>query len=302
MLDIVLYDIQLFLDVKYLLVNDFRVELGNLPDRFLHKFQDVVHGYLADELTLELAHSLEYVLDLRFPGLLVLFQDLVHPVLEEDFFEGGVVPAVFKFVLLDFQLFLQQVAGVFRVVDENVVHAEELRFVVLDDAGVRGNVRFAIREGIECIYCLVRGNVIRKMDDKICRVGSHIFDLLDFYLALVLGFQYGIDQNVGCLAVRYLLDGQSVLVYFLNLRPDFHASAALSLHVFGAIGVASGREIRQQLEFFSLEVCYGSVDKFIEVVRQYLGCHTDSDALGALCKQERESYRQLHRLLVPSVV
>ena len=140
------------------------------------------------------------------------------------------------------------------------------------------------------------------MDDKICRVGSHIFDLLDFYLALVLGFQYGIDQNVSRLAVRYFLDGQSILVYFLNLRPDFHASAALSLHVFGAVCVTSGREVRQQLEFFSLEVCYGSVDKFIEVMRQYLGCHTDSDALCALSQQERESHRQLHRLMVPSVV
>ena len=78
-------------------------------------------------------------------------------------------------------------------------------------------------------------------------VGSQIIDLLDFYLALVLGFQYGIDQNVSRLAVRYFFDGQSVLVYFLNLRPDLHASAALSLQVFGAVFVTSGREVRQQL-------------------------------------------------------
>ena len=100
-------------------------------------------------------HLGEDFVKLDFPGLLILFEDFVDPVLEEYLFERGVVPIAFKFIKLYLELTSEQFLGVGGVVFEDIVDREELRFVVYDDAGVRGDVRFAVCEGVKGVDGLV---------------------------------------------------------------------------------------------------------------------------------------------------
>ena len=66
------------------------------------------------------------------------------------------MPVVLELILLDFELLAEQIPCVLRVVDEDVIHAQELRLVVLDDAGVRCDRGLAVRECVQCIDGLVR--------------------------------------------------------------------------------------------------------------------------------------------------
>ena len=318
MVEIITDFVHLLLEIPDFLVNDLGVELGNLADRLLHELEDVFHCDFPLEKSLVLKHLGEDVLNLGIPGLLVLFQDFINPVLKENLLERGVVPAVLELVQPDLELFSKEFPGMIGIVGEDVVHTEELRLVVLDYAGVRGNGGLAVGECVECVDCLVRGNVVRqvydylrvpvrgnviwKMNHEVGRVGRHILDFLYFDFSLSLGLENGLDERMGGLTVRYFLDSQCVLVDLLYFGAHLHDAAPLALHIFGAVRHASGREVRQKLERLSPETGYGSVNELIEIVRKNLGCHTYGNALCSLSQQERESYRQFDRFLVPSVV
>ena len=84
MFDLVIDSLELFLDFKYLLVNDFRVEFGYFADRLLHEFEDILLRDFPEQLVLVFLHLGEDVSHLGLPALLVLFQEFVNPVLEED--------------------------------------------------------------------------------------------------------------------------------------------------------------------------------------------------------------------------
>ena len=212
------------------------------------------------------------------------------------------MPCVLKLVLPDFQLLLQQVAGMLGIIDEDIIYAEELWLVVFDDAGIRCDGGFTVGECVECVDGLVRGNIIWKMDDEVSSSCRHIFDLLNLDFSLVFGLEDGIYQYVGCLSIRYLLDSQGVLVDFLDFCPDFHTAASLAFHIFAAVCISAGREVRKNLELLSFQICYGCIYELIEVVREDFGSHSYGDSFRALCEQERKSYRQFHRFLVPAVV
>ena len=96
MLYVVLDGLHLRLDGGDLLVDGLGVELGDLADRLLDKFLDVLHHDLAAENVLIGLHLREHVLQLLLPAVLVLLQDLIDLVLKEYPFEGCVVPLVLK--------------------------------------------------------------------------------------------------------------------------------------------------------------------------------------------------------------
>ena len=66
------------------------------------------------------------------------------------------MPVFFEFAFADFKLSSQQFFRVFGIVDEDVLHAEELRLVVHDDAGIRGYCALAVRECVQRVDRLVR--------------------------------------------------------------------------------------------------------------------------------------------------
>ena len=302
MLDVVAYLFHLGLDRGNLLVHCLGVELGDLADRFLDKPVDVFHDDLPSEKVLVVLHLIEHVPELFLPALLVLFQDLVDPVLKEYPFERVVVPFVLKFSETYLQLPLQQVLGVEGVVDEYVLDAQKLGLVVHDNAGVRSYVALAVGEGVESVDGLVGGNVVGKVDDDLDLVRRHVLDLLDLDLALVLSLDYGVLDDLGSLPVRNLGDGDRVLVDLLDLGADLHAAAAGSVLVVAAVCAAAGGEVRVDREVLALEDVDGCVKQFVEVVWKDLGGHAYGNSLCSLCKQERKAHREFGRFLVASVV
>ena len=200
------------------------------------------------------------------------------------------------------QLCKQQVAGVPGAVLEYVIDREELRLVVHNHAGIRSDGRFAVSKGIEGVYGLVRRDIVRQVDEDFHLVGGHILNLLDFDFVLLLGLYYGVNEQLGGLAVRELGDGDGALVDFLDAGTHLHYAAPAPLHIFGAVGEASCREVGIDFIRLSLQDGDGSVDEFVEVVGQNLGGHTHTDTFGTLCEQQRETDRELGRLLVASVV
>ena len=294
--------LHLVLDAEYLLVHRLGVELGDFSHRLLDKGEYVVHYDLAVEEVLVFLHLREHVVHLLLPAHLVLLQDLVYAVLEEDALQGTAVPLCLQLVKFDVELLEQQVTGVESAVFQYVVDREESRLVVLDDAGVGVDGVFAVGEGIEGIYGLVRGHVAGKVDEYVHLVRGHILDFLDLDLALLLGLEYGFDEVAGVFAVRGLRDCDSALVDFLDARTHLHAAAPAAFTVIAAVGESAGREVRENPVLAAFHNRDGSVEQFVEVVGQYLGRETHADALGALREQEREAQREFGRLLVASVV
>ena len=235
MLDVVLDGLHLRLDGGDLLVDGLCVEFGNLAHRLLHEPFDVLHQDLAAEDVLVGLHLREHVLQLLLPAVLVLLQDLIDLVLKEYPFEGCVVPLVLKLREPDLQLPLEKISRVVRVVDQYVLDREELRLVVHDDAGVRGDVALAVRERVEGIDGLVRGHIVRKVDKNLDLLRGHILDLLDLYLAFVLGFEDRVNEDVGSLSVRYLGDCHRVLVDLLDFGANLHAATSGSVLVVATI-------------------------------------------------------------------
>ena len=186
MLDVVLDLLHLVLDRGDLLVHGLGVELGYLADRLLDELVDVIHGDLPAEEVLVVLHLGEHIVKLLFPTLLVLLENLVNPVLEEYPLKGVVMPLVLEFVEADAQLPFQKILGVVGVIDEYVLDTQELRLVVHNHAGVRGDVALAVGEGVESVYRLVRGDIVRQVDDDLHLVRGHVLDLLDLDLSLFL--------------------------------------------------------------------------------------------------------------------
>ena len=234
-LDVVLYGLHLGLDGSDFLVDGLRVELGDLADRLLHELLDVLHQDFPSEDVLVGLHLGEHLVQLLLPAVLVLLQNLIDLVLEEYPFEGGVVPLVLQLGEPDLKLPFEKVSGVESVVGQYVLDGEELWLVVHDDAGVRRDVALTVREGVQGVDGLVRGHVVREMDENIDLLCGHVLDFLDLDLAFVLGLKDRVDEDVGCLPVRNLRDGHRVLVDFLNLCAHLHAASAGSVLVVAAV-------------------------------------------------------------------
>ena len=125
-------------------------------------------------------------------------------------------------------------------------------------------------------------------------------------LILILPFALAarIDSisDLGGDAVGELGDGEQVLRALLDLRADLHLPAALAVVVFGKIGGAAGREIRENAERFPLQVIDRRAAEIVEIVRQDLRREADRDAVGAFEQHDGKLRRQRDRLLVAPVV
>ena len=97
------------------------------------------------------------------------------------------MPLVLQLLKTDPELPFQKVPGVIGVVDQDVLDREELGLAVHDHTGVGRDVALAVGESVKGIYSLVGRHVVRKVDNDLHLVGRHVLDLLDLYLALVLG-------------------------------------------------------------------------------------------------------------------
>ena len=157
MVDLVAYLGHLLLDSRNLLVDGFGIEARNLADRFLHQPVDILHHNVPAHLVAVFLHLGKDGFFLVFPGREVLaFQQFINAVLEEDAFQRRVMPIVFELAQPDAEFLFQQVLGVVGIVNQDIFHREELRFVVHNHARIRVDGGLAVRKGIQGVDGLVR--------------------------------------------------------------------------------------------------------------------------------------------------
>ena len=143
-----------------------------------------------------LEHLAKDILQLLFPGHLVLFQHLVDAVFKEDALQGAVMPVVLQFSKLNLKLCLQDVTGMIGVILQDLIYRKEHRLVFTDNACVGGDFGLALSECVQRVNGLVRRNIGRKMDDNLHFVRGHIVYLLDVYLLLLLGLDDAVNNRL----------------------------------------------------------------------------------------------------------
>ena len=114
---------------------------------------------------------------------------------------------------------------------QQIAHGEELRLVVHDDAAVGRDVYLAVGEGIEGIDGLVAAHARCQMELYLYVAGCQVVNAAHLYLSFRDGFEDGLLETVGSLAVGHFPDDERLGIKFLNARPDLYLSASLSVVV-----------------------------------------------------------------------
>ena len=108
----------------------------------------------------------------------------------------------------------------------------------------------------------VRGGLIFS---TLPEVRSSTFFILIFPFSLALTIE---SQTLGHrFSVRYLADDECFVIHLFNLGTYPYGSTAFTVIVLRYINIAACLEIGIELEFFLMQVFYGCVAKFIEVMR-----------------------------------
>ena len=126
---------------------------------------------------------------------------------------------------------------------QHIAHSEETRLVVLDNAAVGRDVYLAIGEGVEGINGLVARHSRRKVNLYLHLGSSIVIHFLCLNLALVDGFEDGVDKR-GCgLGERNLAYDDSLGVELLYLCTHLNHSATLTVVVACHINRATRGEV-----------------------------------------------------------
>ena len=293
----------LLLNVVYLGVTLLDVEAGNLPYRLLHELEHIIAcNFLVQKRLVNLQGLVDLVhLAVPASGLLV-FQELVLAFLEEDLFKRQGVPAFFQFAEPDLKFLLQEVSGAEGAEFQHFGYGQEVRLVILYDAGVRVDGNLAVRKRVESVNGLVRRFSCGQRNHYFRLLSAQVLNLADLDLALVVGGNDALENVSGILSERKLRDFQGLLVYLQDSGPDGYLSAPLSVRIAAHVHDSSGREIRIEVIFLAPEESYGSVNDLVEIVRKNLAVESYRYTVCSLVENQRKLYRQGDRLLVPSVV
>ena len=195
------------------------------------------------------------------------------------------MPVVLQFREGYAQLFLEQVAGMESAVTQDVVHGHELRLAVLDHHGVGREHDGAFGEGVEGVDGLVGRDVVGQLEHYFDLGSAVVVDLLDLYLAGIVGRRYRRDNRADGLAEGDVLDHQGLLVTLCDGGADTHAAAAQAAVVFAAVGYAACGKIGVEVELLALEGRDAGIQKFVEVVGEDEDLQADADTLAALGQQ-----------------
>ena len=161
---------------------------------FLERFEPLVHGGVG-----------------LFAALAAL-DELVELVLDENAFERRGMPGFVQFAEPDLQLASQQPLGMLGRAAQDFAHAQEMGFLLPDDAGVGRDRNLAVGEGVEGVDGFVARLVGRNLDDDFDLVGRIVVDLPDFDLALVVGLDDRLLDRLGGGGIGNFGDGQRALV------------------------------------------------------------------------------------------
>ena len=227
---------------------------------------------------------------------------LVDALFNEPFFERLVMPLLLEFALLYFQFLTEQFQGVAHRSLKDFGYRGKARLVLLDYAGIGRNGNLTVGKCVQCIDCNIGRNARLKFYQNFGIFGGVVVNFPDFYLVLLVGFQYGVDDSAGCLSVWNLLDCQGFLINLFDAGTDEQFSTALTVVVAAHIDKTASGEVGIKLHGLVAEHCNTAVEQLVEVVRKNYRVETYGNTFYALSKQKRELYRQVYRFLLTTVV
>ena len=187
MLQLVAHLLGIGLDLLDLDVGLLRVVTGDADELQFRQALHVLERHLAAQQLLE---GLQPLVD-GCIGLLAraaLLHELVKLVFDEDPLERRGMPGGIQLLQPNLQLAPEEVFRVVGRTAQNLRHPEEMGFVVVDHAGVRGDRHLAVREGVEGVDGLVRGLVGGHLNDDLHLLGRIVVHLADLDLPFSLAF------------------------------------------------------------------------------------------------------------------
>ena len=255
--EMVLHLLNVEFDVGDVLLCLLDVKFRNLADRLLAKGQHIVAGdLLMEEGTIRVEGALD-VVDLEIPGFDILFEFLIDSLLEEDLFQGDLVPLAAQLVQFYLQFPTKQVERVLGIDLQNLLHIGEDGVPVPDDASIGGIGDFTVGEGIQGIDRLVGGNARHQVEVYFHMFGGVVVDLLDLELAHINSGGDGVlglgDEFAGGGAVWDLGDDKGFVIDDADLGAVAHLAALRAIGIATHIGHASSGKIGVNLEILAPE-------------------------------------------------
>ena len=177
------------------------------------------------------------------------------------------MPFFLKLAKPDLKFLPDKLASLFGAVAQDFGDAEEARFVVLNDTGIRRDADFAIGEGVERLQGLVGVDAGGKEDTDLDMLGGAVLDLGDADLALVDCLENGVDEARGGRAEGNLADDELFGLHLFDAGAHLDAAAAESVVVVGDVGDAALREIGKKFEGLLPQHRDTGVDELVKIVR-----------------------------------
>ena len=268
-LDVVAHLVNVHLNVLKLTLRLLYVELGNLSHRFLGQFKNILTCDLAPEQAPVRVERTLNVGNLRFERSLILLQLLIYSLLKEDFLQRNPMPFLGQFTKEDFQFASENVHSPVGGMAEDALHISELDFTVNHHTGDGIDCHLTLCEGVQSVNCLVGRGVGRQLQDYFRLFRGFVQNLGYFKPALLHGLGNVLNQGLCGGGVWYLRYYQVLLVLLQDFGTDEHfCLVSDTVVIFAHIDETAGREIRINLEIASLQIIYGGVNQFVEIVRK----------------------------------
>ena len=140
------------------------------------------------------------------------------------------------------------------------------------------------------------------MNYNLCIARSVVIDATNLNLTFFTSFGDRVYQCSCCCSVRNLRYHQSLFIELRNFGSYLHLATTSAVVISTHVNHAAGSEIRIKFKRLITEISYGSINEFVEVVRQNLHLETNGDTHRTLSEQERELDRKRNRFFVTSVV
>lgn len=106
--------------------------------------------------------------------------------------------------------------GTVGIAAQNLAYREKQRFIVAYHAAVGRYAHFTIGKGVEGVDRFVRRSTGLQMYEYLGLCSGYIVDFPYFYFPFVVCFQYRVDDDRCCLAIRYFGNGESPLISFFD--------------------------------------------------------------------------------------
>ena len=280
-----------------------RIELQNTAHLDVEQLHDVVARDFPDKSGLERFQSFvdmhNRLVEIR---TLFVFLVLIYALFDEYLFQRSIKQALRQFAALDRKFRAQQFFRRVDTVAQHVADSQEMRFPIGNDTTVWRDAHLAIGECIERVDGAIARRAGQQMHDDVGMFRRVVVDFAHLDFAFFLRLYNRFDDGARRAAVWDVGYFQRLVVDFLDFRTDTHRTATLAVVVFRHINKTARRKVGIKRELLAAKISNGSIENFIEIVRQYFGRKPDGNALRPLRQQQREFHRERQRLRLAPVV